>query len=234
MPSIYSFLEKVSLQGSRSVGVFNLEESLRLSSERAGVLRCRTWFDQAYFNIGSRSNRPEDGRHKILWVGRLDEQKDPERAVKVFAELLSRLPQAELHIFGEGPLRQKTENLSQTLNLESVFFHGSVPKVHLASYYKSGSTLLMTSHYEGSPTVLVEALGCGLPAVVNVGSDPDVLIKNGINGMRLQNTNVREMADAIHECISLDPASVALSVEDRSAQALCLKTLIALHSTLKV
>jgi glycosyltransferase involved in cell wall biosynthesis len=232
IPSVYSWLEKLSLQGARSVGVFNLEESLRLSDKNIGLLRCRTWFDQTHFNTERSSDSPEDNRYKILWVGRLDEQKDPVRAVRVFSELLSMLPQAELHIFGEGPLRQKTAALCQTLKLDSVFFHGSVPKDNLANHYKSGSALLMTSHYEGSPTVLVEALACGLPAVVNADSDPDGLIKNGVNGIRLREIQEKEMAGAVLECISLDSPSVARSVEDRSAQSLCLKTLIAIHSKL--
>jgi len=229
-PWAYSILEKTALRGSIAVGVFNLQESQRLSQIDAKALRCRTWFDQTKFNIESRTSEETNPKRKIVWVGRLDAQKNPLRALKVFKELAARMPEAELHIFGDGPLRNEMEAECVSLKLSSVYMHGAVTKSVLANFYKSSSALLMTSHYEGSPTVLVEALACGVPAVVNADSDPDLLISKGINGNRLENPSEKELAEALLNCLDLNPVIVSHSVQDRSAQRLCLETLIALHS----
>ena len=104
--------------------------------------------------------------------------------------------------------------------------------MELASFVKRCDVMLMTSHYEGSPTVLVEALGCGVPAVTNKESDPDLLITNGVNGLRLDSSTSMEFAHAILTALNFDRASVSKSVENRGAKVLCLKTISELHPSM--
>jgi glycosyltransferase involved in cell wall biosynthesis len=51
----------------------------------------------------------------------------------------------------------------------------SVPEAELALWYNAADVLLLTSHFEGSPRVVVEALACGTPVVTtDVGDVPEM------------------------------------------------------------
>ena len=227
MPRLYSMLERIALNGAEAVGIFNKSEAMRVSLMKPVAIQCRTWFDQDFF--APLNTRPENEAPKIAWVGRMDEQKNPLLAVRIFKDFASLHTGAELHMFGDGPLLSSVSAEVEKIGASGVFLHGAVPKRQLAESYRACDSLLMTSHYEGSPTVLVEALGSGLPAVTNVASDPDEIIKQGINGFRVTSSSEADFAFALQSALLLSRKIVAKSVENRAANVLCLQTLVALH-----
>ena len=70
-----------------------------------------------------RVERPIDPM-KVILVGRLTGQKNPDRALDAFKLVLQKVPSATLHFYGEGPLkahlqqRIDTEGLSKSVVLE--------------------------------------------------------------------------------------------------------------------
>lgn len=110
--------------------------------------------------------RPDADRDPTLIVaaGRLEPQKNFALAIEAMAHL-GRWTDARLVILGEGSERPRLARLIRQLGLqERVLLLGHVqdPKAWLAR----GACFLMTSRYEGYPAALVEALACGLPAIV--------------------------------------------------------------------
>ena len=90
-------------------------------------------------------------------------QKDLLTAIRAFAELPSAL-RARLLILGEGPLRGRLEREAQRLGVAArVEMPGHVPDI--APYLARADLYLMSSHYEGYPAVLVEAIAAGVPIV---------------------------------------------------------------------
>src|SRR3990170_3056728 len=80
-----------------------------------------------------------------------------------------RLPEWRLAIVGDGPLRSELEALSRNLQIEStVDWHGHVadplPLLRGAKFF------VQTSLFEGTPNALLEAMACGLPAIVSDAS----------------------------------------------------------------
>lgn len=112
------------------------------------------------------------GRPAILWVGRLNANKDPLCVVEAFAEMLHTFPMAVLTmLFGSdellGAVRQRIE--ADRRLAAAVRLVGRVPHLLMASYYSAADLFVLGSHHEGSGYALIEACACGLsPAVTDI------------------------------------------------------------------
>jgi glycosyltransferase involved in cell wall biosynthesis len=99
----------------------------------------------------------------IIFVGRLEREKNPEFLVRAFALFLSRMD-ADLLFVGNGVLRSSLEDLCVELKIKNkVRFLGYVTRPY--EIMINADLLILSSDFEGLPTVVVEALYCGLPIV---------------------------------------------------------------------
>lgn len=102
----------------------------------------------------------------ILFVGRLNEQKNPMFALKVFEKLLSNVDKTtkyQLKVLGSGPLINEMRSYVLEGGIQrSVEFLGHVEAEQVALEMSGASVLLMTSLQEGSPLVRLEALEQGM------------------------------------------------------------------------
>ncbi|HVW73872.1 MAG TPA: glycosyltransferase [Rhizomicrobium sp.] len=118
-----------------------------------------TLHDPVYVKPVPRIER-RDGR-RIVWIGRLEPQKDPELALRVIAAMDG---PTHLVMLGDGALHDSLRQRISAMGLEKkVTLAGYVPEIgpHLAN----ADVLLVTSRYEGGPAVAVEALAQGVPIV---------------------------------------------------------------------
>lgn len=99
----------------------------------------------------------------VLAVGRLRPQKDFSTLIRAFSQMRQSCP-ARLLILGEGPERPALNALIQQLNLED---HASLAGFtdNPYAYMARASLFVLSSRWEGLPTVLIEALYCGAPVV---------------------------------------------------------------------
>ncbi len=100
----------------------------------------------------------------LVTMGRLMYQKGLDRLIDAMAIILRRIPDAVLTIIGKGELENDLKNHCEQLGLRnSIKFLGylSDPFPVLQSH----DIYAMTSHTEGFPNALIEALNCGLPIV---------------------------------------------------------------------
>jgi glycosyltransferase involved in cell wall biosynthesis len=121
---------------------------------------------------------------KIIFVGRLVQQKRPEMFIKLARQLRRDLPKTDLtfQIIGDGPLRRDLEKLRENYGLsgDEIQFLGE--QSEMASVYLCSDILVLTSEFEGTPNVLLEAMSFGIPVVATrVGGVPEILTeKSGI------------------------------------------------------
>ena len=131
----------------------------------------------------------------ICTVGRLTPQKHVDRVLSAIARIADRLPQARLHLFGEGPDRRSLADLTKQLGLEHIVrFHGNVPEVD--RLLPAFDLLLMASSFEGLPNALVEAQYAGLVVVATDAGGCAEAIQNKETGEIVSIGDVGGMAQA--------------------------------------
>lgn len=97
-------------------------------------------------------------------VGRLYYQKDPITLIKSFKIINDRFPNTKLVVVGDGPLEDECRKLILKLNLQDRIDLAGYQK-NSKAYYKIFDIFLLSSHYEGLPYALLEAMIMGIPSV---------------------------------------------------------------------
>jgi glycosyltransferase involved in cell wall biosynthesis len=115
-----------------------------------------------------------EGSPVFLWVGRLDENKDPLTVVKAFTKFLREQPLARLYmIYQEDKLLHGIQELiKENPNAKhQVILKGTIPHKDLGDWYNAADFIISGSHYEGSGIGVCEAMSCGcIPVVTNIAS----------------------------------------------------------------
>jgi glycosyltransferase involved in cell wall biosynthesis len=108
----------------------------------------------------------------LLWVGRLDDNKDPLTVLTALAQALPQLPEARCWMIFqggelEGAVRRRVAG--DPILRDRVTLVGSVPHDRMHVYYSAADILLSGSHHEGSGYALIEAMACGVrPCVTDI------------------------------------------------------------------
>lgn len=102
----------------------------------------------------------------IIFVGRLSREKSPWHLIKSYALLLEKRGDVNLVFIGDGDknIEKYCHELIAELGIgRSVFFFGR--RTNPYKYIKKSKLLALSSFYEGTPNVIVEAIGLGIPVV---------------------------------------------------------------------
>jgi glycosyltransferase involved in cell wall biosynthesis len=114
------------------------------------------------------------GDPAVLWVGRLNGNKDPLCAIEGFARMRREVPTASLTmVFSEDDLLPLVrERLDRTPDLAAhVRLVGRVAHAEMTAFFSAADILLLGSHHEGSGYAVIEACACGAaPAVTSIPS----------------------------------------------------------------
>ncbi len=106
----------------------------------------------------------EEGRYKLLSVGRLSYQKNYSALIKAFSKIAHKFPDWDLVIFGDG---EEKEELTDFINKNElgkrILLPGKTKTPSLA--YCSSNLFCMPSRWEGFPNAVAESLSHGLPVV---------------------------------------------------------------------
>jgi len=136
----------------------------------------------------------------ILSVGRLHVQKDYGTLLEAF-KLIREKQTARLIILGDGDERQKLEKQIQEMGIaDDVSLPGFVDNPH--AYMSNADVYVLSSRWEGLPTVLVEALYCGATLVAtDCPSGPKEILQNGELGCLVQMQNPESIANGIQQAL---------------------------------
>jgi Glycosyltransferase len=109
------------------------------------------------------------GAPAVLWVGHLNDNKDPLTALEGFARLASVLPGARLYCaYGSAPLSVAVEAriASDERLRDRVTLLGSVPHAAIETWMRATDIYLSASRAESCGFALLEAMACGAAPVV--------------------------------------------------------------------
>lgn len=139
----------------------------------------------------------------VVTVGRLEAQKNHEMLIRAFGETLKGVEHNfVLKIYGEGSRREFLQGLINKLGLQDkVFLEGQVDDV--VSKLNEAKIFVLSSHYEGMPNALIEAMAMGLACIATdcPCGGPRTLIRNGENGVLVRNEGEKELARALSDLI---------------------------------
>lgn len=136
----------------------------------------------------------------ILGVGRLTPQKDFSTLIHAFAQLRKNRA-ARLMVLGEGEERNVLEDLVHKLKLKAdVVFPGFVSNPQ--AYMKHAALFVLSSRWEGLPTVLIEAMATGTPIVAtDCPSGPAEILGNGRWGRLVPVRDINALAMAMAQTL---------------------------------
>lgn len=137
----------------------------------------------------------------ILGVGRLTAQKAFSVLIEAFAQVRKSRP-ARLLILGEGEERPMLDALIKQLGLEQdVSLPGFVPNPY--PYFAQASLFVLSSRWEGLPTVLVEAMSLQTPVIsTDCPSGPREILGNGQYGQLVPVDDPCALAQAIQDFLA--------------------------------
>jgi glycosyltransferase involved in cell wall biosynthesis len=130
-----------------------------------------------------------DRRRVLLFVGRLEPEKNPSEFVRIVTELARRSPDIHGVVIGDAvdtePFAAASREEAHATPGRFTFVprvrHDEMPQLYNATA-ASGGCLLSTSLHESQPMVLLEAMACGLPVVASdVGGNHEI-VENGRTG----------------------------------------------------
>jgi glycosyltransferase involved in cell wall biosynthesis len=144
----------------------------------------------------------------VLGVGRLTRQKDFRLLIRCFAAVRQRRC-ARLIILGEGEQRAELEDLVRELGLERDV---SLPgyRDNAMAYMARSKVFVLSSAWEGLPTVLIEALAAGTQVVsTDCPSGPREILQGGRLGALVPVGDVDSMTRAVNDALERPGAAVS-------------------------
>lgn len=136
------------------------------------------------------------GRYACAYVARFRPEKGHLFAVRVWSEVVRRIPEALLLMPSEGPLLVEAREQVEKAGIQrNVSFLGSLDDVRDLLW--AVDLLALFSESEGSPLSVVEGQACGVPVVASkVGGLPESVL-DGLSGVLVGSGDLAAAVDAV-------------------------------------
>lgn len=155
------------------------------------------------------------GAPALLWVGRLDDNKDPMTVLDAVDELMRVLPAATLTmVFSEDRLlSQVTERVRASARLQrGVRLVGPVARDRMPAFYSAADLFVLGSRRESTGYAVVEACACGLTPVVTDIPSFRAITGDGTIGRHWAAGDAAACASALIRAARSDPGAARIRV----------------------
>ncbi|MEN8128861.1 MAG: glycosyltransferase [Pseudomonadota bacterium] len=202
----------------RAEAVIALSESMKseirlityLPEDKVVVIR--NALNHRYIDI-SKSDITIGSQPYLIAVGRLERQKGFDVLIRVFSRIRAIYPDYQLWILGEGGQRIELARLIKQLSLSDVaqlpgYINNPFPLI------ANARMLILSSHYEGLPNAVIEALCLGTPVLGSIkNTGVEEIIKHGVNGFLIDKSNDKSLlmglCEALENIDKLDRKAIA-------------------------
>jgi len=150
------------------------------------------------------AKREADRIREIVFIGRLDPQKNLPHLVEAFTMLYKKMPNTCLRLIGNGNLTDAIKKMVEDKGLsECVSFEGVCKDME--KIYAKADMIVLSSEYEGMPNCLIEAIGCGIPIVsYDCPIGPREIVVDDVNGYLVKYNDINQLAEKMEECLKRD------------------------------
>lgn len=148
--------------------------------------------------------RSANPKVKLLFIGRLIPRKGFQRVIRALPEVkkITNTP-FEVEVVGTGTAQGELDKLSEQLGVSDLIkYVGSVPYDALEKSYQYADVFVLTSLSEGMPSVILEAMGCGLPVVASDVGGNNEIVKEGENGFLISGDDTSGLATKLARLIN--------------------------------
>lgn len=164
-------------------------------------------------NVLKNRNIPITGYKKIVVVCRMEPEKNLFFLLDVFKRMNENNKKIFFLMIGSGSLELSLKKKADDLALSNVFFLGDVINEEVIDILKQSDVLALASLFEGSPTVVKEALIAGIPIVsTDVGDVKDVLSKVD-NGGFIAKNELDDFAEKLEYALKIDKQTIRFNME---------------------
>jgi GalNAc-alpha-(1->4)-GalNAc-alpha-(1->3)-diNAcBac-PP-undecaprenol alpha-1,4-N-acetyl-D-galactosaminyltransferase len=147
---------------------------------------------------------PEKGGHRVIAIGRLEEQKGFDMLLRAFARSAQEHPDWSLEIIGDGSEREQLQALAAALRIGDRVNWERAVKEPEKELHRS-DLFVLSSRYEGFPLVLLEAMACGLPVVsFDCRSGPREIIHDGEDGLLVPPNDIDALSRAMSSLMAAE------------------------------
>jgi glycosyltransferase involved in cell wall biosynthesis len=159
-------------------------------------------------------------RRRILFIGRFVEKKGGEYLLRAYARIRNGVPEAELTMVGDGPLRKRFEQLAVELQIP-VRFPGALGAVQVKREIDEARVLCLPSvtarngDAEGFGMVLLEAQACGVPVVTSARGGAEEGVIDGKTGFAFAERDVDTLSERLTRILTDDDLALSMSEEAR-------------------
>jgi len=148
---------------------------------------------------------------RFVCVSRLVRWKGVAETIHAFSRVHNRGVRSQLHVVGDGPERERLEELTRELDLgPSVVFHGSLPPAQVheilcrSDVFVQHSLTDVSGWVEGFGVSIAEAAAVGLPVIATRSGGILDQVLDGRTGLLVPERDVDAMADAMFR-LAADP-----------------------------
>lgn len=193
-----------------TISEYNRRHLTRLThpSESSKVRRVYNGMDLVSYSNGHHGSQKLPVP-SIVTVARLIEKKGIGDLIRACHILRERGRSFRLEIIGKGPLRAALKRQVHLLDLQNlVRFQGALAQEAVREAYRQADIFALPcvisedGDRDGIPTVLLEAMACGLPVVSTGVSGIPELVESGRDGILVEPRNPGMLADALERLLS--------------------------------
>lgn len=147
--------------------------------------------------LSNNHNNEIKEKEYLIQVARLDKGKRHRDLIYIYSELVKKGIHHKLLIIGDGPEREKLEQLIINLNLQhKCLLLGELSNPY--PYMRNADLFLHTSEKEGLPTVLLESLILGVPVIsMDCPTGPREILDNGKCGALIEMGNTQKFINEV-------------------------------------
>lgn len=171
--------------------------------------------DAARFAVAAPLEHLHDrSRPLLLFVGRLEKRKGVETLVRAFLRLRAARPDVRLCVVGEGPERERCQQLIPPSVRPDALFVGAVSNIDLPRYHASADIFVsVATGGESFGIVLLEAMAAGLPVVASDIPGYRTVVRDGVQGRLVPPGQAGALAEALEALLANRKLRAAMGSE---------------------